>query len=64
MASKNNPKERGEASPAKTYKGKKVRPILYIGTWAGHGRYMAAQEEGGDIIIGDDGRPVAYGDLS
>ena len=57
MASKNNPKERGEGGPGKTYNGKKIKPILYIGTWVGHGRYMAAQDEGGEIIMDKDGRP-------
>ncbi|MGF1474033.1 MAG: hypothetical protein ACFB6S_00535 [Geminicoccaceae bacterium] len=61
--SKNDPTARGPAQQDKTYNGKKVKPALYVGTAVGHGRYIAAQDEGGKLVYGDNGRPVPYRDI-
>ena len=44
----------------KTYNGKPIKPVLYIGTWVGEGRYMAAQTEDGKIIKDPKGKPIPY----
>ncbi len=60
--SKNDPSARGR-SHEKTHQGKKVKPALYVGTAIGHGRYIAAQDEAGKLIMGRDGKPLAFRDL-
>ena len=37
-----------------------IKPVLYIGTWVGEGRYMAAQTEDGKIIKDPKGKPIPY----
>jgi hypothetical protein len=61
--SKNDPAARGPVQQTKTFDGKKVKPALYVGTAVGHGRYIAAQDEGGKLIMDREGRPVAYRDI-
>ena len=61
--SKNDPTARGPAQQDKTFNGKKVKPVRYVGNAVGHGRYMAAQDEAGKLVLGDAGKPVAYADL-
>jgi hypothetical protein len=61
--SKNDPSARGPASEGKTFEGKKVKPVLYVGTAVGHGRYIAAQDEGGKLIMGHEGKPIAFRDI-
>ncbi len=61
--SKNDPTARGPAQQSKTFEGKKVKPTLYVGTAVGHGRYIAAQDESGKLVIDREGRPVAYRDI-
>ena len=61
--SKNDPTARGPASQDKFFDGKKVRPVLYVGTAVGHGRYIAAQDEGGKLVMDQGGKPVAFRDL-
>ncbi|HET6518246.1 MAG TPA: hypothetical protein VFG47_00285, partial [Geminicoccaceae bacterium] len=61
--SKNDPTARGQAGPDKTFEGKKVKPVLYVGTAVGHGRYIAAQDEGGKLVMDRDGRPIAFRDV-
>jgi hypothetical protein len=61
--SKNDPTSRGPAQQGKTLDGKKVKPALYVGTAVGHGRYIAAQDESGKLVMGRDGRPVPYRDV-
>lgn len=58
--SKNDPTARGPAEAGKTFQGKKVKPALYVGTAVGHGRYIAAQDDSGKLIVGNDGKPVAF----
>ena len=61
--SKNDPTARGSGGEGKTFEGKKVKPVLYVGTAVGHGRYIAAQDEGGKMIMGHEGKPIAFGDI-
>ena len=61
--SKNDPTARGPAQQLKTFEGKKVKPTLYVGTAVGHGRYIAAQDEGGKLVVDLGGKPVAYRDI-
>jgi hypothetical protein len=61
--SKKDPAARGGAGEGKTFDGKKVKPVLYVGTAVGHGRYIAVQDEGGKLIMARDGKPVAYRDI-
>lgn len=57
--SKNNPANRGKHQ-AKTYNSKKVKPALYIGVHASHGKYMAVQYEDGSLAIDNAGRPLMW----
>lgn len=61
--SKNDPTARGPAQQIKTIDGKKIKPALYVGTAVGHGRYIAAQDEGGKLVLDRDGKPLAYRDI-
>jgi hypothetical protein len=61
--SKNDPSARGRAGEDKTFDGKKVKPVLYVGTAVGHGRYIAAQDEGGKLIMGRDDKPIPFRDI-
>ncbi|HMR32954.1 MAG TPA: hypothetical protein PKA13_11160 [Geminicoccaceae bacterium] len=61
--SKNDPTARGPAQQVKMFDGKKVKPALYVGTAVGHGRYIAAQDESGKLIVSREGKPVAYRDI-
>ena len=45
---------------AKTYEGKKIKPVLYVGTAVGHGRFIAAQDESGKLILDRGGKPMPY----
>jgi hypothetical protein len=61
--SKNDPSARGAADEGKTFDGKKVKPVLYVGTAVGHGRYIAVQDESGKLIMDRDGKPIAFRDI-
>jgi len=61
--SKNDPAARGPAQQFKTYEGRTVRPVLYVGTALGHGRYIAAQDESGNLVLDRDGKPIPYSDI-
>ena len=63
MASKNNPAKRGRADQQKTFDGKPVKPVLYVGSHVGHGRYMAAQDESGKLIIDQVGKPIPFSQI-
>ncbi len=60
MGSKNNPQNRGAASKGKTFNGKAVKPVLYVGSHVGHGKYIAAQYEDGQLVSDKDGKPVLW----
>ena len=61
-ASKNDPTTRGKGAKGKTYKGKPVRPTLYVN---GGRKYMAAAyEDNGDLAMDPTTkRPIAWGAL-
>ena len=63
MTSKNNPARRGVANEQKTFDGKPVKPVLYVGSHVGHGRYIAAQDEGGKLIKDVAGKPVPFAQI-
>ena len=58
--SKNNPNNR-KAAVQKTFKGKVVKPVKYIGS---QGSYIAAQDEGGNIIFDNNKKPIPFKKLS
>ncbi len=61
MATKNNPKNKGLSGGKKFHNGKELEPIKYIGTYVGHGKYMAAKYvKTNDIICDDSGKPIAW----
>lgn len=60
--SKNNPRNRGKAT-VKTFNGKVVKPVLYIGTNVGHGKYMAVQYEDGSMALEKDGKPIMWASI-
>ena len=57
---KNNPNARVAKQQDKTHDGKLIKPVLYVGTWIGQGRYMAAQTDDGKIIKDSRGKPIPY----
>lgn len=61
MASRNNPARRGGGSGAgKQFDGKTVKPVLYVGSLVGHGRYVAAQDDKGALIRDPSGKPLSW----
>jgi hypothetical protein len=60
MTSKNNPARRQGRPNEKEYQNKKVKPVLYVGSFVGHGRYVAAQDEGGKLVMDAHGKPIPY----
>ncbi len=63
MTSKNNPARRGTADEQKTFDGKPVKPVLYVGSHVGHGRYMAAQDDGGKLVKDGEGKPIPFSQI-
>ncbi len=57
---KNNPNARGAKQKEKTFNGKPVKTVLFVGTWVGEGKFMAAQEESGKLITDKEGNPIPY----
>lgn len=57
--SKNNPAKRGKAI-VKTFDGKPVKPVLYVGTHVGHGKYIAVQFEDGKMAYDKAGKPLLW----
>ena len=57
---KNNPNARGAKQEEKPFNGKPIKPVLYVGTWIGDGKYIAAQAEDGKIIKDSKGKPIPY----
>ncbi len=60
MGTKNNPANRGKQAEGKQYNGKPVKPVLYMGSHVGHGKYMAAQFEGGQLVTDTAGKPLMW----
>ena len=64
MATKNNPKNKGSSGGKKMYNGKDIEPIKYIGTYAGHGKYMSAKyAKTTEIILDAAGKPIKWSDI-
>ena len=63
MASKNNPAMRALRTVDTLYKGKKVKPVLYVGSYVGHGRYIACQDESGKLVTDAAGKPVPFSQI-
>lgn len=59
MGTKNNPENRGLVTELRTFKGQKVKPILYV---SGTRRYVAAVYESNGDLATVEGQtdPVAY----
>jgi hypothetical protein len=58
--SKNNPANRSKDTKGKTFNGKPVKPVLYIGTHVGHGKYVAVQYEDGKMATDEGGKPIMW----
>ncbi|WPX98147.1 hypothetical protein [Candidatus Fokinia crypta] len=59
-ASKNNIAMRGKKAALRKIGDKTVSPVLYHGIKLGHGTYMAAQFEDGQLALDTSGRPIPY----
>lgn len=59
MGTKNNPANRGKVIE-KTFNGKVVKPVMYVGGAVGHGKYMAIQFDDGKMAADEDGKPVMW----
>ncbi len=66
MGTKNNPKNRQAAAQKKTFDGKEIEPILYHGTNAGHGKYIAARYSGGpaNLVVDENKRPIQWDEIA
>ncbi|MDJ1407631.1 MAG: hypothetical protein MRQ13_04565 [Candidatus Midichloria sp.] len=58
--SKNNIANRGTSAILKKVDGKEVKPVMYKGRKIGHGNYVAAKFDNGDLVRDAAGRPVPY----
>ena len=57
--SKNNPENRGKVTELRRWKGKKVKPVLYV--QRGVGKYIAAAFEDGNLALDPQTkRPIPY----
>lgn len=57
--SKNNPENRGKVTELRRWKGKKVKPVLFI--QSGVGRFIAAAYEDGNLAMDASGKmPIKY----
>jgi len=57
--SKNNPSNRIK-NEKKVYNGKTVKPVLYVGTHVGHGKYIAVQYEDGQVALDNHKKPLMW----
>ena len=60
---KNNPATRVANQKEKTFNGKPVKPFKYIGSWLGHGNYIAVQDESGKLVKDNEGKPIPFGSI-
>lgn len=58
--SKNNIANRGAVAALKKVNGKEVKPVMYKGGKVGHGSYVAAKLDNGELVRDASGRPVPY----
>ena len=47
----------------KSFNGKPVKPVRYVGGWLGHGNYIAVQEESGKLVKDNEGKPIPFGSI-
>ncbi|MCC7259754.1 MAG: hypothetical protein IT567_01825 [Alphaproteobacteria bacterium] len=62
--SKNNPQKRGKAAAGRVVEGKEVKPVFYFGKHKGHGNYIAAAFDNGNLAMDAQGRPLPYQNAS
>lgn len=60
MGTKNNPQNRGQGAKGKEFGGKPIKPVMYLGSQVGHGKFVAAQYENGDLVLGQNGAPIPW----
>ena len=61
MASRNNPARRNsDRGNEKQFDGKTIKPVLYVGSLVGHGRYVAAQDDKGALVRDASGKPLSW----
>ncbi len=61
MSSKNNPENRGRITELRKLGGKTVKPVMYVGKHKGHGNYIAAMFENGQLALDPTTkRPIPY----
>jgi hypothetical protein len=62
MGTKNNPENRGLVTELRVYKGKKVKPVMYV---SGSTRYIAGVFEGTEELVFADGSnmPIPYSNI-
>jgi hypothetical protein len=58
--SKNNIANRGQGAAAKFYDGKEIKPVKYVGTHVGHGKYMAVMFDNGNMAEDENGKPIMW----
>jgi len=58
--SKNNIANRGASALLKKFNEREVKPVMYRGAKVGHGNYVAAKFDNGDLVLDATGKPVAY----
>ena len=59
VMSKNNPSKRTKAK-VKTFKGKPVKPVVYVGTHVGQGKYTAVQFDDGKMAFDENNEPLHW----
>ena len=57
---KNNPNARGAKQQDKTYNGKPIKPVLYVGNWVDQGKDSITKTEEGKLIKDSRVKPIPY----
>ncbi len=57
IQSKNQKANRGKGQKVRMLDGKEVKPVKYIGTWRGHGRYMTGSVND-QLVCDANGKPL------
>lgn len=61
MGTKNNPSNRGKGAAGKSFNEKPVKPVLFIGTQVGKGKFIAAiYEDSGDVVTDNNGDAIPW----
>lgn len=56
--SKNQRSNRGATARRRMLDGAVVKPVKYVGHWAGRGTYMAGTADDGKSLVTKDGTPL------